>query len=71
MRSYPRVQEVIGVSIFEFNREEHERIILAEEREDVAHNKALSVAKNMIRMGFSREQIAQATELPTEEVAAL
>ena len=59
--------EVIGVSIFEFDRAEYER----QEKEDVAHDKALSVAKNMARMGFSTEQIAEATELPPCEVAAL
>ena len=40
-------------------------------REAGAYDKAVSTARNMIRMGFSTEQIAQATELPVEEVAAL
>ena len=67
--------EVVGVSIFEFDREEYEKIILAEEhedgREEGAYNTKIATARNMIRMGFSREQIAQATELPLIEVAAL
>ena len=79
--------EVIGVSIFEFDREEHERIILAEEREESeargrtigreegraegAYNKAVSTARNFLAMGFSVEQIAQGTGLTVEEVAAL
>ena len=59
--------EVVGVSIFEFDRDEYER----QQREEVAHDKAVCTARNMLRMGFSREQIAQATELPLSEVAAL
>ena len=67
--------EVIGMSIFEFDREEYERQVRAEERQEGEargeYNKAVSTARNMIRMGFSTEQIAQATELSLEEVAAL
>ena len=68
--------EVIGVSIFEFDREEYERQIRAEEREESEargeYNKAVSTARNLLEMGLlSLEQIAQATKLPLSEVAAL
>lgn len=72
--------EVIGMSIFEFDREEHERIIRTEEYEEGEavgetkgeYNKAVATAKNLLAMKIlSVEQIAQATELPIAEVAAL
>ena len=72
--------EVVGVSIFEFDRDEYEKIILAEEREESEargeargeYNKAVSTARNFLAMGvLSVEQIAQGTGLSVEEVAAL
>ena len=76
--------EVIGVSIFEFDREEYEKTILAQEREESeargiakgrvegAYDKAVSTAKSLLAMGLlSLEQIAEATKLPLSEVAAL
>ena len=63
--------EVMGVSIFEFDREEYDDMVREEGREEGAYNTKIATARNMIRMGFSTEQIAQATELPLPEVAAL
>ena len=76
--------EVIGVSIFEFDRKEYEKTILAQEREESeargiakgrvegAYDKAVSTAKSLLAMGLlSLEQIAEATKLPLSEVAAL
>ena len=64
--------EVVGVSIFEFDREEYEKQIRLEEREEGAYNKAVCTARNFLAMGvLSVEQIAQGTGLSVEEVAAL
>ena len=67
--------EVVGMSIFEFDRETYEKQIRSEEREEGreegAYNKAVSTARNFLAMGFSVEQIAQGTGLSVEEVAAL
>ena len=79
---------VVGVSIFEFDRDEYEKIILAEKREEGrvegreegraegraewAYDKAVCTARNLLTMGLlSLEQIAQATQLPLSEIAAL
>ena len=60
--------EVVGMSIFEFDREEWER----QEREEVAYTTKIATAKNFLAMGLlSVEQIAQGTGLTPEEVAAL
>ena len=42
-----------------------------EGRAEGAYDTKVATSRNMIRMGFSREQIAQATELPLSKVAAL
>ena len=67
--------EVVGVSIFEFDREEHERIILAEEheegREEGAYDKAISTARKALNRNIPRDVIADITGLSVEEVAAL
>ena len=64
--------EVVGVSIFEFDREEWERQVRTEEYEDGAYDTKIATARNLLEMGLlSVEQIAQATELPLPEVAAL
>ena len=64
--------EVVGMSIFEFNREEYDDMVRKEGREEGAYNKAVSTARNLLAMGLlSLEQIAQATNLPLSEVAAL
>ena len=67
---------VVGMSIFEFDREEYERQVRAEERQEGeargAYNKAVSTARNLLSMKIlSVQQIAQATNLSVEEVAAL
>ena len=64
--------EVVGMSIFEFDREEYDDMVREEGREEGAYNKAVSTARNLLAMGLlSVEQIAQATNLPLSEVAAL
>ena len=55
----------------EIARKESEARGRAIGREEGAYDKAVSTARNMLRMGFSIEQITQATELPLSEVAAL
>ena len=62
---------VIGVSIFEFDREEHERIILAEEYEEGAYDKAVSTARRALSRNIPHDVIADITGLTVEEVAAL
>ena len=70
---------VVGVSIFEFDREEYEKIILAEEREESeargeargAYDKALSTARKALSRNIPRDVIADITGLSVEEVAAL
>ena len=64
--------EVMGVSIFEFDREEYDDMVREEGREEGAYNTKIATAKNLLTMGLlSLEQIAQATKLPLSEVAAL
>ena len=59
--------EVVGVSIFEFDREEYER----QQREEVAYDKAVSTAKKALDCNIPRDVIATITGLTAEEVAAL
>ena len=64
--------EVVGMSIFEFDREEWERQVRTEEYEDGAYDTKRATARNFLAMGLlSVEQIAQGTGLTPEEVAAL
>ena len=68
--------EVLGMSIFEFDREEYLNMVRTEEYEEGkaegAYDKAVATAKNFIAMGvLTIEQIAQGTGLSVEEVAAL
>ena len=64
--------EVIGVSIFEFDRETYEKEIRSEEREEGAYDTKVATARNLLSMKIlSVQQIAQATNLSVEEVAAL
>ena len=60
--------EVVGVSIFEFDREEYDDMV----REEGAYDTKIATARNFLAMGvLSVEQIAQGTGLTPEEVAAL
>lgn len=68
--------EVIGMSIFEFDREEYERQIkdeyIEEGKAEGAYNTKIETARAFLAMGvLSKEQIAQGTGLSLEEVAAL
>ena len=71
--------EVIGMSIFEFDREEHERIIRTEEYEEGEaageargeYNKAVATARKALDRNIPRDVIADITGLTLEEVAAL
>ena len=68
-RKHPcKRMRVVGMSIFEFDREKYDDMV----REEGAYNKAVSTARNLLAMGLlSVEQIAQAINLPLSEVAAL
>ena len=73
--------EVIGVSIFEFDREEHERIILAEEREEseargafktlyeLVKDNLLSLANAARKAGQSEEEFKNGMEAYFAEAA--
>ena len=39
--------------------------------EEASHERAVNTARNLLGMGLSSQQIAQATRLPLEEVMAL
>lgn len=74
--------EVVGMSIFEFDRDEYESMIRAEQREaearciakgreEGAYNKAVATAKKALGRNIPRDVIADITGLTVEEVAAL
>ena len=70
-----REKEVIKIMTILFDQGYANKIAL-KESEAIgeargAYNTKIATARNMLRMGFSIEQITQATELPLSEVAAL
>ena len=67
-----REKEVVKTMTVLFDQGYANKIALKESREEGAYNKAVSTARNLLAMGLlSVEQIAQATNLPLSEVAAL
>ena len=64
--------EVIGMSIFEFDRDEYDDMVRAESEAKGEYNTKVATARNFLAMGLlSVEQIAQGTGLTVEEVASL
>ena len=68
--------EVIGVSIFEFDRDEYDDMVREESEEkgraEGAYDNKVATARNLLAMKIlSLEQIAEATQLSLSEVAAL
>ena len=63
--------EVMGVSIFEFDREEYDDMVREESREEGAYDKAVSTARKALNRNIPRDVIAYITGLSVEEVVAL
>ena len=59
--------EVVGVSIFEFDREEYER----QEREEVAYDTKIATARRALDCNIPRDVIATITGLSVDEIATL
>ena len=64
--------EVVGMSIFEFDREIYEKQIRKEEYEEGLKDKAVETARNILSLNIlSNDQIAQVTGLSPEQIATL